>query len=120
MQRPCSAEVGRLATAFFAATGAKIEYGGNRAFYAITTDSIRMPPFETFRDSESHAATVVHELTHWTRHPKRLNRANKPIRRFSWNVSDSRPIYFRPKEGEYALKWTKLSCRTFRGNQTRL
>jgi hypothetical protein len=33
---------------FFANTGAKIEYGGNRAFYAITTDSIRMPPFETF------------------------------------------------------------------------
>ena len=24
------------------------------------------------------------------------------------------------KEGKYALKWTKLSCRTFRGNQTRL
>ncbi|HUE15149.1 MAG TPA: IS1380 family transposase, partial [Planctomycetaceae bacterium] len=24
------------------------------------------------------------------------------------------------KEGQYALKWTKLSCRTFRGNQTRL
>jgi hypothetical protein len=25
-----------------------------------------------------------------------------------------------PKEGKYALKWTKLSCHTFRGNQTRL
>jgi hypothetical protein len=24
------------------------------------------------------------------------------------------------KEGKYALKWTKLSCHTFRGNQTRL
>jgi hypothetical protein len=24
------------------------------------------------------------------------------------------------KEGKHALKWTKLSCRTFRGNQTRL
>jgi hypothetical protein len=24
------------------------------------------------------------------------------------------------KAGKYALKWTKLSCRTFRGNQTRL
>jgi len=59
---------------FFAGTGAKIEYGGNRAFYAITTDSIRMPPFETFRDSESHASTLAHELTHWTRHPSRLNR----------------------------------------------
>ena len=59
---------------FFAGTGAKIEYGGNRAYYAIASDSIRMPPFETFRDSESHAATLAHELTHWTRHPSRLNR----------------------------------------------
>jgi antirestriction protein ArdC len=33
-----------------------------------------MPPFETFRDSESHAATLAHELTHWTRHASRLNR----------------------------------------------
>lgn len=28
----------------------------------------------TFRDAESHAATLAHELTHWTRHPSRLNR----------------------------------------------
>jgi len=34
-----------------------------------------MPPFfETFRNSESHAATVAYELTHWMRHPSRLNR----------------------------------------------
>jgi antirestriction protein ArdC len=31
-------------------------------------------PFETFRDAESHAATLAHELTHWTRHPSRLDR----------------------------------------------
>jgi antirestriction protein ArdC len=37
-------------------------------------DYVRMPPFETFRDAESHAATLAHELTHWTRHPLRLNR----------------------------------------------
>ncbi len=59
---------------FFAGTGAKIEYGGNRACYLIEADYVRMPPFETFRDSESHAATVAHELTHWTRHPLRLDR----------------------------------------------
>jgi antirestriction protein ArdC len=59
---------------FFAGTGARIEYGGNRAYYAIEPDYVRMPPFETFRDSESHAATLAHELTHWTRHPSRLNR----------------------------------------------
>jgi antirestriction protein ArdC len=33
-----------------------------------------MPPFETFRDAESYAATLAHELTHWTKHGKRLAR----------------------------------------------
>ena len=33
-----------------------------------------MPPFETFRDAESHAATLAHEMTHWTKHPNRLAR----------------------------------------------
>jgi antirestriction protein ArdC len=33
-----------------------------------------MPPFVAFRDAESHAATLAHELTHWTRHSSRLNR----------------------------------------------
>lgn len=62
------------ADAFFAATGADIRTGGNQAYYAIGEDFIRMPPFECFRDAESHAATLAHELTHWTRHASRLNR----------------------------------------------
>ena len=33
-----------------------------------------MPPFETFKDAESHAATLAHEVTHWTKHTKRLAR----------------------------------------------
>ena len=33
-----------------------------------------MPPFESFRDGESYAATLAHELTHWTKHDKRLAR----------------------------------------------
>ena len=59
---------------FFANTNADIRHGGDKAYYTITGDYIRMPPFEAFRDAESHAATVAHELTHWTRHPSRLNR----------------------------------------------
>lgn len=59
---------------FFARTKAEIRYGGNRAYYAIEADYVRLPPFETFRDAESHAATLAHELTHWTRHASRLNR----------------------------------------------
>lgn len=59
---------------FFKNTGAEIRTGGNQAYYAIEPDYVRMPPFETFRDAESHAATLAHELTHWTRHTSRLNR----------------------------------------------
>ncbi len=59
---------------FFAATGADIRHGGTRAYYAEGPDYVQMPPFETFRDAESHAATLAHELTHWTKHDKRLAR----------------------------------------------
>jgi Zincin-like metallopeptidase len=37
-----------------------------------------MPPFETFRDAET--ATLAHELTHWTKHEKRLARDMGRIR----------------------------------------
>jgi antirestriction protein ArdC len=59
---------------FFAGTGADIRHGGNLAYYAIAADAVQLPPFVTFRDPESYAAVVAHELTHWTRHPKRLDR----------------------------------------------
>lgn len=62
------------AEAFFAHTKAEIRTGGNRAYYAMEPDYVQMPPFETFRDAESHAATLAHELSHWTRHPSRLDR----------------------------------------------
>lgn len=60
--------------AFIAATGATIQHGGNRAFYAPSRDLVQMPPRESFRDAESYAATLVHELTHWTAQPSRLAR----------------------------------------------
>ena len=59
---------------FFAATGADIRHGGTRAYYAQGADYVQMPPFETFQDAESHAATLAHELTHWTKHEMRLAR----------------------------------------------
>ncbi len=62
------------AEAFFANTGAEIRVGGTRAYYAVEPDYVQMPPFETFRDAESNAAVLGHELCHWTRHPSRLNR----------------------------------------------
>jgi antirestriction protein ArdC len=59
---------------FFVATGAVIRHGGTRAYYAEGADYVQMPPFETFRDAESYAATLAHEVTHWTKHEKRLAR----------------------------------------------
>jgi antirestriction protein ArdC len=58
------------AEAFFAATGADIRHGGNSAYYAIGSDHVQMPPFETFQDAEGYYATLAlaHETTHWTRH----------------------------------------------------
>ena len=73
---PPVAALPRLAAAeaFFAATGADIRHGGNRAFYAPSLDRVQMPPRDSFRDAESYAATLAHELTHWTSHPSRLAR----------------------------------------------
>lgn len=62
------------ADAYLTACGADISHGGSMAAYNITTDRVRMPPFEAFRDAESYYATLAHELTHWTRHPSRLDR----------------------------------------------
>lgn len=62
------------AEAFFAATGAVVRHGGNRAFYAPGADRIQVPPRESFINSESYCATLAHELTHWTAHPSRLAR----------------------------------------------
>ena len=74
---PALSPLDRLAHAdrFFAGTGADIRHGGTRAYYAEGGDYVQMPPpFETFRDAENHAATIAHELTHWTKHPARLAR----------------------------------------------
>jgi len=62
------------AESFFAATEAVIRYGGNRAYYAMDSDRIHMPPIEAFRDAESFYSTLAHETTHWTRHQNRLAR----------------------------------------------
>lgn len=59
---------------FFRHTGADIRYGGGRAFYLIDADFVQMPAFADFHRAESYYATLAHELTHWTRHPSRLDR----------------------------------------------
>lgn len=65
----------RIAEEFAAATKAEINHGGNRAFYTVDFDRVQMPHFEFFESPESYYGTLIHELTHWTRHPSRLDRS---------------------------------------------
>jgi antirestriction protein ArdC len=76
LAEPPKETIERIAHAdqFFTNTKADIRNGGNMAYYAMGGDYVQMPPLETFRDAESHAATLSHELTHWTRHTSRLAR----------------------------------------------
>lgn len=72
----------RIAAAdrFITATGARIEHGGERAFYRPSTDHIQMPDeglfcgTDTMSRGEGYFATLVHELTHWTSPGHRLAR----------------------------------------------
>jgi antirestriction protein ArdC len=59
---------------FFAALGATIRHGGNRASYSIAADVIQIPPFESFQDADSYYATLAHECTHWSGSKTRLDR----------------------------------------------
>lgn len=76
LQEPVLDPVARIEPAerFFASVCAQITHGGDRASYSVALDRVQMPPFEAFRDAESYYATLAHELTHWTRHPSRLDR----------------------------------------------
>jgi antirestriction protein ArdC len=58
---------------FFSQTKADIQTG-HQASYTQATDRIHMPPFESFENAAGFYAVLAHELTHWTKHPQRLNR----------------------------------------------
>jgi len=65
---------------FVMATGADIRTGGDRAYYRPSTDHIQMPNRERFTGTEtisateSFYATLMHELSHWCGHERRLDR----------------------------------------------
>lgn len=62
------------ADAFFAATGAKLAHGGDRAFYRPSADTITMPPFASFAKPKSYYGTLAHEHVHWTGAKARCDR----------------------------------------------
>lgn len=55
-------------------SGATVQHGGSKAFYAPGPDLIQLPPRAAFDCSGDYYATALHELTHWTGHPSRCNR----------------------------------------------
>lgn len=60
--------------ALIAATRADFRIGGNEAYYAPALDYVRVPPQPAFRQQIDYYRTALHELSHWTGHPTRLNR----------------------------------------------
>ncbi len=51
-----------------------INDGGNRAYYSPHQDMIHLPKPENFTGTYAYNATALHELSHSTGHPSRLNR----------------------------------------------
>ncbi len=52
----------------------ELQTGGSKAFYSSLSDRVTMPPRELFTTAEEYYATLLHEMTHSTGHPKRLAR----------------------------------------------
>jgi antirestriction protein ArdC len=60
--------------AFLVATGAIVVSDGSRASYSPSTDTIHLPARSAFHSASGYAATLTHELTHWTGAAHRLAR----------------------------------------------
>ena len=55
-------------------TNIHINYGGDKAFYSPSLDSVGMPTVEQFKTSNGFYSTMFHELGHATGHKSRLDR----------------------------------------------
>jgi antirestriction protein ArdC len=63
-----------MAMRILVGTNAQIRYGFEQAMYVKNLDEIRLPWPHRFTSGEAHFATALHELVHWTGHPRRLGR----------------------------------------------
>lgn len=74
--RPRSAfEVCEAGEAILSNSGADIRHDqGDRAYYSRSHDRIHLPAKEVFNGAPAYYGTALHELSHWTGHPSRLNR----------------------------------------------
>ena len=64
------AEADRL----IAASGARVQIGGDEAFYSPPHDLVQVPPQAAFHQPIDWYRTALHELGHWTGHASRLGR----------------------------------------------
>jgi antirestriction protein ArdC len=60
--------------ALLAASGADLRIGGERAYYDVLGDFIRVPPPQAYFQPIDWHRTALHELGHWTGHASRLGR----------------------------------------------
>ena len=54
--------------------GVDFREGGDRAYFNYNKDFVQVPALEAFKSPEGRVATILHEVTHWTGHPSRLDR----------------------------------------------
>lgn len=117
------------ADTFFRNTGARIEHGGERAFYRPSTDHIQMPDESLFcgtdsmTRSEAYFAVLGHECIHWSGSEKRLARGFG--KRFGDNAYAAEELVAeigsaflcaelgitqdtRPDHAQYLAQWLKL------------
>ena len=70
--------------ALLASHSVEVRFGGNDAFYDCHSDFIGMPEKAAHDAGEEYYySTLLHELTHWTGHPTRLNRPGIAARIYS-------------------------------------
>ena len=55
--------------------GVRLIYGGDEAYYSPATDTIHLPPDEAFHSNVERVGVTLHELSHATSAPSRLDRA---------------------------------------------
>jgi antirestriction protein ArdC len=60
--------------ALIATSGADLRIGGERAYYDVLGDLIRVPPPQAYFQPIDWHRTALHELGHWTGHASRLGR----------------------------------------------
>ena len=67
-------EIVPLGESLIAASGVDFRIGGGEAFYSPGRDFVQVPPQGAFFDQINWYRTALHELTHATSHPTRLDR----------------------------------------------